>query len=341
MTAPRIFFIVGYPRSGTTLLQRMVGAHRSAAVAPETSFMRRYWRVRDRFAPLADDDAFARLLGDVVSTPAFELMGLDPDAYSQAAWAAPRTYPALFRLLLTEYAALRGVPVVGEKTPKHLLYLADLDRFFPDARFLHIVRDPRAAVCSLQKLDWAQGDLRHNAAVWARELGVARRAAARYGARLLTVRYETVVESPTQVLRSVCRFLEVPFDPAMLVYHQTAPTAVDVDREPWKRNALRPPDPAALDRWRVELSAADVAAVEAEAYSEMRRWGYTPETPGLTSRAAQRTAARAVRRAGSAVRHRVRRALGRTPGSTWAAEAWFDEPAGPPRPRVRVAPVVS
>ena len=328
---PRVFFVVGYPRSGTTLLQQMLGAHPDIAMTPETSFMRRYWRVRDFFGPLDHEESFARLLADIVSAPSFRLMALDADAYIRAARERPRTYGTLFRLLIEQFAASRGVAVVGEKTPKHLLYLPQLRQFFPEAQFVHIVRDPRAAVNSLQKLEWAEGDLSHNAAVWTRELAVARRARVQYGSGFMTVRYESLVRSPDPSLRAVCAFLRLPFDPAMLAYHRTLPTTVDVAEEPWKRNALRPPDPSAIDRWRSELSSPDVAAVEAETYFEMRRWGYTPETDGLAVRAARRAGARVARRAGAAARHRTRSVLARLPflrqRLLWPPETWFDDSA--------------
>ena len=329
----RVFFIVGYPRSGTTLLQRMLDAHSDIAVTPETSFMRRYWRVRDFLGPLDDEETFERLLEDVVSTASFGLMGLDSDAYARSARKGPRTYPALFRLLLRQFAEAQGVAVVGEKTPKHLLYLSHLDAFFPRVLFVHIVRDPRAAVNSLHKLDWADGDIRHNASVWARELAVARRAASRYGNRFMTVRYESLVENPERSLRAVCAFLAVSFDPAMLDYHRTPPAMIDVAREPWKRNVLAPPDPSARDRWRAELSGPEVAEVEAAAYFEMQRWGYAPETGGLLGRAAVRAGARAAGRVRAAARHRVRRLLAHAPrprGATWTPDSWFDTPASPP-----------
>ena len=334
--SPRAFFVVGYPRSGTTLLQQMLDAHPDIAMTPETSFMRRYWRVRDFFGPLDDEESFGRLLADIVSAPSFRLMALDADAYIRAARARPRTYAALFRLLLEQFGASRGVAVVGEKTPKHLLYLPQLRQVFPEAQFVHIVRDPRAAVNSLHKLEWAEGDLRHNAAVWTRELALARRARVRYESGFMTVKYESLVRSPDQTLRAVCASLGLAFDPDMLAYHRTPPTTVDVDQEPWKRNALRPPDPSAVDRWRAELSGPEVAAVEAETYFEMRRWGYAPETDGLAARATRRAGVRVARRAAAAARHRLRRALARLPFKRRRplrpTETWFDDSGRHPSP---------
>ena len=291
----------------------MLDAHSDIAVAPETHFVRRYWQRRDAYGPLDDDSRFDRLLRDMSAIPAFREMGLDGDQFQAAALGRPRTYPALFSLLLEQFVGDYSVRVVGEKTPDHLSHMLELKGFFPEAKFVHIVRDPRAVVNSYRSVHWSGETLTQDANRWCRKLAQARRLAPRLGGDLLTVSYESLVENPERSLRAVCAFLAVSFDPAMLDYHRTPPATIDVAREPWKRNVLAPPDPSARDRWRAELSGPEVAEVEAAAYFEMQRWGYAPETGGLLGRAAVRAGARAAGRVRAAARHRVRRLLAHAP----------------------------
>lgn len=68
------FFLVGCPRSGTTLLQRLLDAHPDVAVAPETFFVERFWQRREEYGPLADDRCFERLLHDISAVPEFAEM---------------------------------------------------------------------------------------------------------------------------------------------------------------------------------------------------------------------------------------------------------------------------
>lgn len=273
-------FIVGCPRSGTTLLQRMLDAHPAVAVAPETFFIRRFWTRRAAYGDLRRDAAFDRLLRDVTAMPAFEEMGLDAEAFTAAAQDAERSYAALFRLLLRQFAKQRAAQVVGEKTPNHVLYLPTLHDFFPEARFIHLVRDPRAVVNSWQSVPWSSGRVWRDAEIWVEYVAAGRAAASLLGEALQVVHFETLVRAPEQTLRGVCAHLALDYDPAMLAFHERTPQTVNVEREPWKANTTQPIDPSAAERWRSALAPRQVAEVEAVAVDEMPHWGYMPEQPG-------------------------------------------------------------
>lgn len=271
-------FIVGCPRSGTTLLQRMLDAHPDVAIAPETFFVRRFWQRRADYGDLARDETFARLLDDVTAMPAFAEMDLDAEAFVQTAMQGERTCAAVFRQLLQQFARKRGVRVVGEKTPNHVLYLPTLYEFFPEARFIHVVRDARAVVNSWRSVPWASGRRWRDAEVWVEYVAAGRAAESWLGASLYAVRFERLVQAPESVLRRLCQMLELAFDPAMLAFHEQAPQVVNVEREPWKTNVTKPIDSSVAGRWRQQLRPGEVAEVEAVAADEMRNWGYAPES---------------------------------------------------------------
>jgi hypothetical protein len=272
-------FIVGCPRSGTTLLQRMLDAHPAVAVAPETFFIRRFWTHRATYGDLQHDAAFERLLRDITATPAFDEMGLDADAFRTAAQNGERSYAALFRLLLRRFADQRGAAVVGEKTPNHVLYLPTLHDFFPDARFIHLVRDPRAVVNSWRSVPWSSGRVWRDAEIWVEYVAAGRAAAPGLSEALQVVSFEDLVRAPERVLRRVCAHLTLDYDPAMVAFHERTPQTVNVEREPWKANTTQPIDPSVAERWRTALTPGQVVEVEAVAAEEMPHWGYTPEQP--------------------------------------------------------------
>ncbi|MBI4881979.1 MAG: sulfotransferase [Planctomycetes bacterium] len=302
-------FLVGCPRSGTTLLQRLLDAHPLVSIAPETFFIRRFWKKRRVYGDLRDCGRFERLVSDVTALQEFADMGLDAEGFRAAARAVPRAIDALFSLLLAEFAKLRGTPWVGEKTPNHLLYMRTLERFFPDARFVHIVRDPRAVALSWRGVPWSNGSLAQDAEVWRRYLATARAKPPRQRERLLLLRYEELVAHPEPQLRKLCEFLGLPFHPAMLAGEAARELVVDLEREPWKQGAAGPIHCASVDRWRSVLSAAEVRAVETVTWFEMKAAGYRPEhglvrlLPGMARHAARRaakTARKALKRRSSA-----------------------------------------
>ncbi len=269
-------FLVGCPRSGTTLLQEMLDAHPQVAIAPETFFVRRFWVKKHKFGPLLDDAKFEQLLDAITSMPEFAEAGLDKERYRVAARGRSRRWDQLFRLLLEQFAESRGVKRVGEKTPNHLLYMDKLQEWFPTAKFVHVLRDPRAVALSWRGVPWSNGSLAADAEVWRKYA----RAALDHGLlnpnALHTVRYEELVANPRAVLGRLCTFLRIDFDEAMLRYHERPASSVNVEREPWKARSRGPVDAAAADRWKRELTSAEVRTIEAIVRGPMIAHGYTP-----------------------------------------------------------------
>lgn len=271
-------FLVGCPRSGTTLLQQMLDAHPDVAIAPETFFIRNFWLQQEKYGDLAEDHNYDQLVEDIVSLPEFQEMALNPEVYRAAAWQSSRSYPLLLSLLLEQFADKRDVAIVGEKTPNHLLYLSILQRFFPTARFVHIVRDPRAVVASWQTVPWTTGTLAGDASVWRRYMSTARGCPIVLKPSLHTLHYEALIETPETTLKALCQFLQIQFEPAMLAYYQQPSHTVNAKREPWKINSKKQLSQTSLSRWQSTLSDSMIAEIEAVVWPEMRHFGYSPIT---------------------------------------------------------------
>lgn len=273
-------FIVGCSRSGTTLLQQMLNAHSRLAIAPETHFIRLYWGPSGRYGDLSSDIVFERLLGDIAASDEFAELGIERATFLSAArQTEQRSFPAVFGLLMELFARAKGADVMGEKTPAHVQHMVRLLDAFPGARFIHVVRDPRAVVNSRLRQSWSHNTAGDNALFWVEAVVAARRQAPRLGDGLATIPYEELVVRPEAVLRRLCAFLSVEWEPAMLEYWKHHTQLVSVEREPWKAGALQPLQPELAERWRQELAAEDVAAVETVAWPLMRRFGYRAITP--------------------------------------------------------------
>ncbi|AFY79482.1 MAG: sulfotransferase [Hydrococcus sp. C42_A2020_068] len=273
-------FIVGCPRSGTTLLQQMLDAHPDIAIAPETHFIRNFYLKRETYGDLTQDVNYCRLIEDIVALPVFLEMGLNAEYFREAAWKIERSYAAIFNLILQQFAYTKNARIVGEKTPNHLLYMSILEQFFPTARFIHIIRDPRAVINSWRKVPWSNGSLHEDAEVWRRYMATARLSPPSQ-APILTLHYEQLVLNPEMSLRSVCDFLGLPFERVMLSYHLLLSQTINTVREPWKNQATQSISQKSLDLWKKELSPSMVAEIEAVVWSEMKLFGYQTQTPLL------------------------------------------------------------
>jgi hypothetical protein len=310
MIAP--VFIVGVPRSGTTLVAAMLNAHPRIAITPETFFLE--WALRHERADLQHADALDAFLQAYGSSPEFAALGLEVaelkrrfrDALREPSRAdVPRPdFATLFRALLEAWAEHHGKPRAGEKTPRHYLYLDTLRAWFPAAPLLFVARDPRAVAASLVRVDWASDDVEEHAWRWRQAV---RRTGGHTGdGRFAVTRYEDVVRRPRPELERLCAVIDEAFDPAMLSFSSAA--AELVGSEQHKANVLRPLDEGSIGRWREQLTDRQVATIEEITAAEMDELGYRRETDGLgfTDRMAVR-ARRLADRAGGTRRRLARR----------------------------------
>jgi len=275
-------FVVGAPRSGTSLLARVLDAHPAIGLADELCFFDIVLSARWEVPELDSPERIARFLellprmdhvrywadGEALIAAAAERLRADP---------AP-SYAHCYRHLMEARAAAVGARRFGEKTPWNVRHLEALEALFPNARFVHIVRDPRAVVASKRKLPRTSTDFVTNAVKWSIDVA----AAARYResspertARLLEIRYEDLVRNPEAVHRRVAAFLGEPFDPAMLAFNEVGTPAFG--NQPWRDGVRRPLFDSSLASWRNEFTPAQLWLIQRLTRAEMARYGYTPE----------------------------------------------------------------
>jgi hypothetical protein len=277
------FFIVGCPRSGTTLLRWMLDSHPTIAVTPETHFGERYLASRDRGASNSVRDArtSSGALDLFCQSCAFEELSIDERAFRERAGLTPADPWAPLRVAMEDFARLRNASIVGEKTPSHSLHLDALAEAFPRARFLMLVRDPRAVAASWHRASWSHHSTTQIAETWCRYARAMRRTAGRLDSRCLEISYEELVQAPALALASICEFLGTGFDSRMLRYHE----AREDTRSPEERSdhalTFGLPKPERIGAWRTELSHSDLCQIEAICAGPMARRGYSPVTSRL------------------------------------------------------------
>jgi hypothetical protein len=306
-TAPGPIFVVGAPRSGTSLLRQLLNRHPAIALCGESYFFYYVFERRAAFGDPPDPAVRARIVERYLATRQVAQLGLDREALAAALTRDGDSYPALFLALLRHYAAAHGKRRCGEKTPGHALHAEALLSMYPTARLLHIVRDPRDVVESLSRMPWAPQSPLANARAWRRHVGAAGRCAADPRYRL--VRYEDLVQDPGAALAALCAFLGEPFDGEML---EAGPRSEAP--EWWFARAQGDVSPARSGRWRRTLDAETVALVEWLLGAEMADYGYVaaaaPPGSARLARAladeAREEAARRLRRLPTSLRRWLR-----------------------------------
>lgn len=281
-------FVVGAPRSGTTLLASMLAGHPRIACGPETHFFNKLSPGHLR-AALADrawpDRAVQLVLSLTLAGQAVtELFGHSERDLREFLAAREPSTGALLESLTALHARKRGKARWAEKTPNHLLHLPAIRRHYPGAPVVRIVRDPRDSALSMRQLPWASPSALANAHLWSAWFS-ASQPFFRSDARSFTVRYEDLVHEPEGVLTAVCGFIGEVFEPGMLEFTQTA-TDVSSPKETWKAGNARTLDAGRTERWRQEPDPTLRRALSYTCREGIGAFGYPcAETPKATVRA--------------------------------------------------------
>lgn len=261
-------FIVGFSRSGTSLLRAMLNAHPAIHIAQESAFYQ--WSRPDRLrgCRTARDwfQGYAR-------TASFRLQGLDPGAIAaQIPAELPRAEVGrvVLPLVLRARAARLGRVRWGDKTPLHSQRLDAIFADFPDARVIHVVRHPVPTVASILRMPWGSDSALLNAVLYR---GVAEDVA-KQGERVRVLRLEDLIADPRGSLESILAYIGEPLDERVL-HHADQDAALDPPL-PWlsqASGALR------ADTRPLGLDPARIRLIERITASAMARYGYqaTPQ----------------------------------------------------------------
>lgn len=268
-------FIGGMPRTGTTLLRNVLNSSEYVGMGGESHFfgetrlrLRRPDDVRQRLIALgglSSDANVNRFASDIYDAPPSHFWArvaatVERETFRRGMLDSDRSERALLDLALAAHAA--GKPIRGEKTPGNIHHVDTLLSWFPDAKVIHMFRDPRAIHVSLSRKPSRQGahESGRQQRSWLHEVyssvrtivewhvvsRLHRRYQRRYPSRYHFCRYEDLVTNPRPILEGICAFLGIELTDAML-----KPTTVN--------SSFGDPSPAgfnaqAVDRWRGHLS---------------------------------------------------------------------------------------
>ncbi|HEX4697929.1 MAG TPA: sulfotransferase [Actinomycetes bacterium] len=277
-------FVVGCPRSGTTLLTLMLSSHSRLSIPPETRFLLPVFRGVGSFGDLQQIPNRRRLARAVVRPRGtkFRHLRLDPERVKKEIVAGRPTIGAALSTPYRIYADERGKARWGDKRPTYFRNIALIRALFPDAQVVHVVRDPRDCVASLRRMHWWRHGTVGALATWVHAVDCARRAERRLPAgSYVQLRYEDLVAEPRSELVRLCRFLGEDFEEAMLAPQSEAERLPARQRENWHGETRESVGTQRIGRYAELLAPDEVALVEAVAGSRMRRLGYA--MPGRAS----------------------------------------------------------
>jgi LPS sulfotransferase NodH len=269
-------FVVGMPRSGTTLLAAMLSAHSRMTCGPETQFFTHLAHRRGA-VPHAPSPWPQVAVGYVESLTingqsVVDAFGLSIREIERHLQGRQPSWAAALESIVATFARGLGKPRWVEKTPNHLLHLSTIRREFPTARIVRILRDPRDAALSMRQLPWTSDDVLPNLHLWEEWDRVSWRFFESDGLSM-TVRYESLAAEPRGELSRICDFLGERFEDAMLDTSATG-SAVAARGEFWKETVRRPVSTQRIGVWRRELDPSLQRLAGLVCSDGLRRYGY-------------------------------------------------------------------
>lgn len=273
-----VIFIVGVGRSGTSLLHAMLASHEDVALTPETAFYRTYIsNLRQRIS--LERSGLALLASVLGADKRFARLGISVDdciGDYKRRFGDKLSLVTFYRNLLAMYAASKNKLVSGDKDPRLLAHVDQLASYYPTAKIIHVIRDPRDVMVSRLKADWSKKYpfllqvLTCNA-----QLRLGSTKARSLGPDVYAeLRYEDLIATPGSSLSRICRFIGIQYDDRMLAFQSAATELVSNDEMQWKSTTLGPLLATNRDKWRSQLSHNKILTVEQVSVVAFGRYEY-------------------------------------------------------------------
>src|SRR5215469_13427354 len=283
-------FVLGCPRSGTTVLYHMLlSAGNFALYRAESNVLN---LLGPKFGNLRSPQNRRRLLDAWLGSKLFQVTGLAPADIEPKIMSECRSAADFLRITMEETARKQGVERWAECTPEHLLHIPEIHREFPEALIIHIIRDGRDVALSYVKQNWAYPlpwDKHEHLAVagmyWEWIVRRGREYGRRIGAHYREVRFEALVDHPRETLAELSDFIEHDLD-----YDRIQSAGIGSVSQPntsfqgeARREGFHP-----VGRWKSKLSPQGIADFEALVGDFLHELGYilgsAQQHPGLRAR---------------------------------------------------------
>ena len=260
-----MLFILGKGRSGTTLLQSMLNSHPDIAAPPESKFMilfyPRFRKIRKwteknihQFIDLLYQD---QLFDKVWKVNKEQLIAYLISVKEQL------NYALVCKIVYCFTKGQKGnIILISDKNPIYCLFISKIRRLFPQAKYIHMVRDPRDTILS-HITTFSVRNTYYKARQWLQYNLLIEKYKKELPDRFYTLTYESLVENPEPVLKEICKFLNVSFVPEML--NRALPETVGSDKtlmglmEKTHKNLYTPIQTSSISKWRKEMKPADIA----------------------------------------------------------------------------------
>ena len=283
----RATFMFGFERSGTTLLSMMMGAHPQLAVPlTVTGLWYSYGQRLDDYNDLQTDRDVERLVGDLLKEERISLWDEPLSREDIMEVLENRSFPSVVQAFHIAYASKKSKPLWANLDIATLDEMDTAYQWFPNARFIHIVRDGRDVALSHETMPFGSSNTLDCARSWNRRLTINQKMGRILkSSQYKTIRFEDLVNESESTLTELCEFIGVEYSPRMLEYGDMVAGKIPENRR-WLWPELdKKPQSSKCYGWKTKMAEKKRIVFEGHAGKVLSNLGYEiyENTPKMLS----------------------------------------------------------
>jgi hypothetical protein len=284
-------FIVGYPRSGTTLLQALLATQDGVYTLPETHFFNVvYEEIKTDKNDAIEFSCLDAVFDKIKEKMELEFAPTEIDAIKLLSKAKELQPKLLFEFIVSHYLerelnrsdfshSYRWM----EKTPNHAYYLDEIFSLYPGAQFINIIRNPVAAINSRKNRfpynkDTPVEKLAH---LWMKSVDSFETFNRQHPEKMYSLRYEDLVADPAKELEEIGRFLKIDTNLDLLSEYKDVSKNFIHDWETWKGKVKSNEISNYNTNYKLELPLSDILKIQSILRKKMMKYRYRLSKPVL------------------------------------------------------------
>lgn len=277
------FFILGNPRSGTSLLRLMLNSHPEITVPPECGFL--LW-LSEKYVSLENynEKIYSQFVDDLFKTRKIETWGMQKnDLLKLINKEKPKSYTDMAALVYSHYAQKKGKNnlIYGDKNNYYINETTKIKKLYPQSKSIFIVRDGRDVAASYLSIAKKNIDSKYKpklsssipeiALQWKKSTLNANKQLDNPASCI--IRYEDLVRDPATTLEKACKHIGSSYTKEMLNFHLKNDEPTEFLQ--WKEKTKNPIDSTSISKYKKELTKEQVTSFESYAYEALKAFHYT------------------------------------------------------------------
>lgn len=279
-----LFFIIGRPRSGTTLLRMLLDAHPHVLIPPESPLILNLYK---KYNPVKkwDEKILLQLYRDIIKQRYFDIWLVDKEKLKETllSFQGENSFHSIVKAVYLLYHSVypkQKIELLGDKNPGYSLYIKRIFKLFPDSKFIYIARDYRDNYLSLINVNFEIPVVPLVVYRWKFAYKQFRKLCRENPDKFYYLKYEDLVTHPEKEYQKICKFLEIEFRKDVFEFHTRKEKIEKLyqDSEELRkihRSLLNPITSAKIDTWKTKMTNSQVKKADYVAGTIAEEAGYS------------------------------------------------------------------